>query len=228
VAVALLGLVLGAAPTGAALAAPGHALAAAVPARAADGPSVRHLIYLHGRIVQAEQSRRPVHPRFGPYELDAILETLREAGFEVTGEVRPKAATVSESADRVVRQVRALLVAGVPADHVSVVGASMGAGIALLASVRLQEPGVRFSLLGLCLSKSTRALEAEEGRGPRGRILSIREGSDDFTEPCPAWEGDEASLTVREIRLQTGLAHGFLYRPLPQWVKPVVEWSSAP
>lgn len=25
----------------------------------------------------------------------------------------------------------------------------------------------------------------------------------------------------------TGLAHGFLYRPLPEWVDPVVEWALA-
>ena len=38
---------------------------------AVSGPApaapTRHLIYLHGRIVQEEQSVRPVSPRFGTY-----------------------------------------------------------------------------------------------------------------------------------------------------------------
>jgi hypothetical protein len=33
------------------------------------------------------------------------------------------------------------------------------------------------------------------------------------------------ALDVREIALETGLHHGFLYRPLPEWIEPVVEWS---
>jgi hypothetical protein len=32
---------------------------------------------------------------------------------------------------------------------------------------------------------------------------------------------------VREIVLRTGLGHGFIYRPLPEWVNPAVEWITA-
>jgi pimeloyl-ACP methyl ester carboxylesterase len=116
----------------------------------------------------------------------------------------------------------------VPPDHVTVVGASMGAGIALLAAARLQNAEVRFGLLGACLSGSVRRIAAEEGKRPSGRVLSIREGSDETTEPCEAWKSDPEpgpSLIVREIVLHTGLRHGFLYRPLPEWVDPIAEWA---
>lgn len=194
----------------------------------AEAPA-RHLIYLHGRIVQDQQNPRPEHPRFGPYELDKIRETFEDRGFVVSAEIRPKSASVSESADRVVEQVQGLLDSGVPADRITVVGGSMGAAIGLLASTRLGNPGLRFAVLGSCLSNSVLYLESEEGRGPSGHILSIREASDDFAGPCPPWEegaspGD--SLVVRELVLDTGLSHGFLYRPLPEWVEPVVEWAN--
>jgi hypothetical protein len=104
------------------------------PGGADDPAAPRHLIYLHGRILQEQQSARPRHPRFGYYEMGAILAAFRDRGFVVSGEVRPKSATVDDSADRVVAQVRRLLDSGVPADHVTVVGGSMGAGIALVAS----------------------------------------------------------------------------------------------
>jgi len=193
--------------------------------RADETAPPRHLIYLHGRIVQEGQSARPRHPRFGYYEMESILAALRDRGFVVTGEMRPKAASVGESADRLVAQVRGLLGSGVPADHVTVVGASMGAGIALVASARLQNRELRFAVLGACLSANVRAILGSEGQGPTGHVLSIREASDDSTEPCPAFNESGPSLEAREILLRTGLAHGFLYRPLPEWVGPVVDWA---
>jgi pimeloyl-ACP methyl ester carboxylesterase len=192
-------------------------------------PATRHLIYLHGRIVQEQQDARPRHPRFGYYELQAILAAFRDRGFVVTGEIRPKTASVGESADQVVIRVRRLLDAGVPGERVTVVGASMGAGIALVASTRLRRTDVRFAVLGACLSRNVDAIAKAEGGRPVGHVLSIREASDDATEPCPAWSQPDSSssLEVREILLHTGLAHGFLYRPLPEWVGPVAKWALA-
>lgn len=207
----------------------GLLLACSIATAVDDAPPARHIIYLHGRIVQEAQSARPRHPEYGYYELEQILRALRDRGFVVSGEIRPKTASVSESADRLVGQVRRLLESGVPAGNVTVVGGSMGASIALLASVRLQNPDVRFCTLGACLSENVRALISEERKGPSGHLLAIREASDGLTTPCPPWKNDVgpgAQLVAREIVLQTGLGHGFLYRPLPEWVNPVVEWGN--
>jgi pimeloyl-ACP methyl ester carboxylesterase len=196
----------------------------------AEAAEVRKLIYLHGRIVQDQQSARPKHPEWGYYELEAILATFRERGFDVTGEIRPKANSVSQSADHVVAQVKALLAGGTPASRITVVGGSMGAAIALVASVRLQNPELRYAVLGPCMSRSVPALLAEHGRKPTGRILAFRETSDELSEPCEAWsekaEATDAPLSVREIVIDTGQHHGFLYRPLPQWVEPVVAFAN--
>ena len=195
---------------------------------AAEAPRPRHLIYLHGRIVQEQQSARPKHPQHGYYELDKILGTFRDRGFVVSGELRPKSASVVDSADQLVAQIKKLIASGVPADHITVVGASMGGGIALLASARLQNPDVRFCILGACVSEGVARLVAHEGKRPAGRILAVRESSDETTGQCPPWQDDPAAdstLVVREILLDTGLHHGFLYRPLAEWVNPVVEWA---
>lgn len=194
----------------------------------ADPHSQLHLIYLHGRIVQEQQISRPKHPRFGYYELEAILDAFRQRGFSVVGGIRPKSATVSESADVVVEQVRGLLKSGARADQITIVGASMGAGIALLASAKLQNPDLRFSLLGACLSENVKQLMADEGKGPKGHLLSIREASDESTAGCAPWRADPSTgkgLDAREIVIDTGLSHGFLYRPLPDWVDPVEGWA---
>jgi hypothetical protein len=198
-------------------------------ADASEAP--RHVIYLHGRIVQEQQSARPHHPEFGYYELEKILEAFRSRGFDVSGEMRPKAASVGESVDRVVEQVRRLLDSGVPPERIAVVGASMGGGIAVLASARLQNPKLRFCVLGVCFSQVEENAVRDNGLRPAGRILVIREASDELTKPCAPWkaEGESQSrIVVRETVVNTGLRHGFLYRPLPEWLEPVVEWIEAP
>ncbi|HET7618526.1 MAG TPA: hypothetical protein VFK20_08450 [Vicinamibacterales bacterium] len=199
-------------------------LAAAFPAQPVN--AVRpHVIYLHGRIVQTYQQRRPRNAEFGYYELDAILEAFRREGFDTVGDVRPKDATVSAAADHVVEQVERLLASGVKPADITIVGASMGGGIALQASARLQNPQLRFAVLGVCLSSNVRALVSQEGQGPAGHILAIREASDEYTKDCGPWHNEpDSALAAREIVLHTGLRHGFLYRPLDAWVQPVLAW----
>ena len=180
-------------------------------------PPERHVIYLHGRIVQDQQVARPQHPEHGYYELDAIRAAFRERGFVVHSEIRPKGSSVGDGADRVVSQVRELLASGVPADRITVVGASMGAAIGLHTAARLQNRDVRFVLLGPCLSRNFPAVAKEEGKDPAGRILVIRDRSD--VPDCAPFDGN-ATETV----IDTGLRHGFLYRPLPEWLEPAAAW----
>jgi len=187
-----------------------------------------HLFYLHGRIVQEQQSLRPQHPDWGVYELEQIWSALRDRGFILHAEIRPKEASVRDYADRVVREVRQLLSSGVPPERITIVGASMGASITFLTSIRLQNPDLRFVALGACLSENVRALRDEEGQAPAGHLLVIRESSDELSEPCPAWDPmnmGAKTLDAREMVVHTGLHHGFLFRPLPEWVEPTVAFA---
>lgn len=205
-------------------------LAAAASAAGAADDGSYHLIYLHGRIIQEQQSRRPQHPQWGYYELDAILKTFRERGFTVTSEIRPKGATLDQSADHVVEQVRTLRASGVPLERITIVGGSMGGAIALRAAVRLQEKELRVAVLGACLSQTVPLLVEEYARAPAGRILTVRDTSDETSEPCPAWKDDPArypALHAREVVISTGRSHGFLFRPLREWVDPTLEWARA-
>ena len=198
-------------------------------AASADDKDKPHLLYLHGRIVQEQQDRRPKHAQFGYYELDQIIDTFQKRGFVVSSELRPKGQTIAAAAGQVIDEVHGLIASGVPARRITVLGASMGSTIALVASLKLRNAELNFAVLGTCLALNVPLLVAEHGHGPIGHLLAIREKSDESVEPCPAWTDDLSTrkrLVVREIVLDTGLRHGFLYRPLPEWVDPVVEWSS--
>lgn len=190
----------------------------------------RHLIYLHGRIVQDQQSMCPRHEEYGIYQMAEIIAALRERGFVVDAEIRPRGTSVSDGADRAVAQVRRLLDSGVPADRITVLGASMGAAIALRAAVRLRNSQVRFALLGPCLSANVVGVAEEEGAVPAGPLLVVRDESDIPSTDCAAWATHarrHGSLRAREVIINTGFGHGFLYRPLAEWLDPVTAWATA-
>jgi alpha-beta hydrolase superfamily lysophospholipase len=201
----------------------------AAPAMPVGPPPPHHLFYLHGRIVQEQQSSKAVHPAFGVYDLDAIVAAFRTRGFTVHAAIRPKRESIDEAAARTVDEIRALLDSGVEVERIALVGASMGAAIGLEVAERLALPGLRVALLGACLSAHVEALRASGGRGPSGRLLAIREASDESTAGCASWpeSANGTALTARELTVDTGLRHGFLYRPLPVWVDPVVAWLGA-
>jgi len=181
-----------------------------------------YLFYLHGRIVE-DQGSAAKHPEFGRYEYAAIVRQFKDSGFVVLSEMRRPNTDVSVYADSVARQVRRLLGEGVPATHIAVVGASKGAGIAMLVSTRVTAP-VRYVLLANCNEYALKNL------APRlnGDVLSIYEESDSLGRSCTTIFAQSPGLVRSgEIRLQTGLKHGFIYRPLAAWVGPAVGWAKS-
>ncbi len=185
-------------------------------------PGARYLIYLHGAIVETE-GVRPTHRRFGVYEYQKVLEVFAGRGFVVISEARPAGTDGKVYADRVVDQVREILVAGVPPDHVTVVGFSKGGGIAIAASSKLANDDVNFVFLAAC----NPWLDSHPEIVARGRLLSIRESSDNLVGSCDGFFGRSPSPHDHvEIVLELGGGHGAFYRPRPEWVEPVVEWAS--
>lgn len=188
---------------------------------AAPDPAATWLFYLHGRIVQ-EQGRQAVSPDYGPYLYDQILARLAATGVTVVSEARPRGTEPEAYADRVASQVRALIAAGVPAARITVVGASMGAWLTLLVSHRLDLPGIGYVAMAGCGPESDRGFEG----GLHGDVLSIYEAGDTLGQSCGALLARSPEIGRHaEIRLDTGLRHGFLYRPLAEWVDPAIAWA---
>jgi hypothetical protein len=188
---------------------------------AAD-PKARWMIYLHGRIVEL-QGKQAVHPEFGPYAFEAIVNTLAGRGFEVVAQVR-RESTSFEYSTRVAGQVRKLKAAGVPPEHITVIGFSKGGALARRASAELGDPAVGFVILAACPKK-------EEGLEPwvpqmAGRMLSLYDASDELVGSCgpafrkaPAVKGSETVLAL-------GKRHGTFFEPRPEWVDPVVAFAN--
>ncbi|MFL6739359.1 MAG: alpha/beta hydrolase [Sphingomicrobium sp.] len=193
---------------------------AAAPSATTQGP--RYLYYLHGKIIE-DLGPAGVSPRFGAYDYPGIIQAFERAGLTVVSEVRPKDTDPSAYADKVVAEVRDRLDGGVPAADITIVGASKGAVIAMLVSSRLRVDGVHYVFLANCNDWMERTF------APRftGDVLSIYEASDDIGQSCrPIAERSPAIGRFDEIRLETGLGHGVVYRPLPEWVDPATTWAT--
>jgi dienelactone hydrolase len=122
-------------------------------------------------------------------------------------------------------QVRQLLAAGVPAERISVVGFSKGGAIATVASALLKDPRVTFVFLGACGDW----VKGRDDLDVRGRILSIYEASDELGTSCePLFAQASEPGEHREIRIDTGAAHGAFFRPRSEWLAPLFRWVGRP
>lgn len=181
-----------------------------------------YLFYLHGGIVQ-EKGANAVSPNFGKYEYYAILDTLKNEGFNIISEVRPKGTEEKEYAKKVKSQIDTLLSLGVADKNIIIVGASQGAYIALEASVLNDCPNIRFVLMGLCSEYAVKYfLPFQENI--TGNFLSIYESSDSKRSCLTIFQELRNGSRFKEIKLEMGNSHAFLYKPFKEWVKPLANW----
>jgi len=179
-----------------------------------------YLFYLHGRIIE-EKGIRPTHERFGVYEYQAILDTLSGRGFVVISEPRPKGTDVRKYAAKVAQQISELLDSGLSPKHITVAGASKGALIAMLVSTIMKSKDVGFALMGGCEDSRLDEFNIDLW----GNVLSIYESSDSLAGTCDKFFERATGVQRRkEIKLDTGLGHGFLYKPFNDWIDPILEW----
>ena len=180
----------------------------------------RYLFYISGYIVEAGNTR-PTSPKFGVYEYEKILDTFKLRGFVVISEARKQSPEIEPYAAKVAGQVKQLLTTGVPPQNITVVGASQGSWIAMLASTYLENRKLNFVVIGAC--------SADEGLlklvNLHGNVLFISERTD-LPGSCERFRADATGLgESKQVETNTGQRHGFLYRPMKEWVEPTVAWA---
>ena len=186
-------------------------------------PATTYVFYSHGLIVEGDDPE-PVHPSFGKYEFPAIRQTLADAGFNLISHHRPANTDPQEHAIQLATEVRALLAAGVPANHITLLGFSRGGQITILASGGLADTPVNTILMASC---SEYGLEEMPNLKVSGAFLSIYETSDRLGS-CATLANRSSDLTsFDELAITTGLSHGAFYTPINEWTSPVIKWIKA-
>jgi len=185
-------------------------------------PDANYVFYLHGMIVQ-QQGANAVSEQYGPYEYNKIVKALAELNDHVISEVRKKDAQIEGYGQLLADQAKDLINAGVPPENISIVGASLGAYMAVEAAIKLKNQNVKIALLGMC---SDYGLDyfAKRNEELCGNFLSIYETSDGPGSCAPLLDDNTCKAGFREISLNMGNGHGFLYKPYPEWMRPLQQW----
>jgi len=183
-----------------------------------------YLFFLHNRFTE-EMPLQAAHPEYGKSQYSEIIAAFNSAGFKVLSEKRPIGTDITVDAKKIIIQIDSLLQLGVPANHITVVGISKGGYIAQMTSTLLANPDVNFVFIG---SYRNQDLTKMPDIDFCGNILNIYEKSDEFGVSAIARK-ESSKLKVKrfkEIELNTGLKHGFLFRPLKEWIVPVTMWAN--
>ena len=179
--------------------------------------SVRYCFFLHNYYVETQGPN-------GACKYYDILQAFANSGFKVISEVRSGDIVSSEYAKKIVDQVKRLLDAGVPPEHISIAGHSKGGVIALCVASHLGNPKIGYIIMAGC---DIKALESEypDFTRLRGNFLSIYASSDSIASSC----NDIFSKTIigrsnKEIKLESDKGHKLFFQPEDIWIEPVMAW----
>lgn len=180
----------------------------------------QHLFYYHGKIVE-DQGASAHNPKFGSYEYYKILAALKNENIVLHAELRNKNTDITTYAKQQAAHISDLIQAGLPASHITLIGASKGARIVIAIQEILQDSSIRSVLLAgmfpSVMTDSTVELY--------GSVLSIYDQSDTLvTDPKPLVERSKKLTKFKEIIINKNLAHGLLFKPYPEWITPALQW----
>ena len=157
-------------------------------------------------------------------EYEKILASFKREGFIVLSEKRQPQTNVVKYAKKVVGQIDSLISKGVSPNHITVIGTSKGGYIAQFVSTFARNPNLNFIFIG-----SFQDLDVKEIPNIHfcGNILTIYEKSDAFgVSAIKRKESSKFKINhFKEIELNTGLKHGFLYIASDEWLKPSKMWA---
>lgn len=184
----------------------------------------RYIFFFHNKFVE-ENDLNAVHPEYGRAEYNEILESYRKDGFIVFSEKRKKNTNSAKYAEKISKQIKKLIKSGVPPNHITVIGTSQGGYIAQYVSTYLSNPDVNFVFIG-CF----RDIDIQEIPDINfcGNILTIYEKSDIYgVSAIKRKETSKCKIDhFKEIELNTGLKHGFLFKAADNWITPSKKWAN--
>lgn len=157
-------------------------------------------------------------------EYAKILHSFRKDGFVVFSEKREPKTNGIKYAEKIKVQIDSLISKGVKPNHITVIGTSKGGYIAQFVSTLSKNPNLNFVFIG---SFQNTDIEEFPTINFCGNILTIYEKSDIFGVTAVKRK-ETSKLKInqfKEIELNTGLKHGFLYIASDEWLKPCKMWA---
>ena len=182
-----------------------------------------YLFFLHLRFLETH-SLEDVHPTYGKAEYMEIIQAFEKEGLIVISEKRQGDVNGRAYAQKVVQQIDSLLLTGVAPNKITVVGTSKGGYIAQYVSSQAKNLALNFVFIGSYKESDSREIPEINFCG---NILTIYEKTDEFGVSA-ARRKETTKLKInhfKEVELNTGLGHGFLFKALKEWIEPSVKWA---
>lgn len=183
----------------------------------------QYIFFLHNKFME-EHARDEAHPKYGIVEYEKILHELKDSNSIVLFEKRKPNTDPAVYALKIKKQIDRLIKKGIKAENIAVVGTSQGGYIAQYISYYQKNPLLKFVFIGASFKDDS--LEKDPDFRLYGKILSITEKSDDGHVPLSQEQRFIRSdiKDFKEIELNTGLNHGFLFKALDEWIVPTKGW----
>ena len=183
-----------------------------------------YVFFIHNKFLE-ENPSGTLEKKYGiKAEYNEIVESFKKDNFIVISEKRKSKTNGIEYAKKIVAQIDSLTQKGVEPKHITIIGTSKGGYIAQFVSTYAKNPKLNFVFIG---SFQESDLEEIPEINFCGNILTIYEKSDIYG--VSAIKRKELSnLPInhfKEIELNTGLKHGFLYIASKEWIEPSKMWA---
>lgn len=183
----------------------------------------RFIFFLHNRFLE-EHRLDELHPEFGRAEYKGILEEFEKSGLKVISEKRNGNVNAREYAIGIVDKIDSLINSGTEPERITIVGTSKGGYIAQYVSTLANNPELNFVFVA---SYRTSDLVNIPEINFCGNILTIYEKTDPYGVSAVDRKENSACRIqyFKEIELNTGMGHGFLFKPLKEWMRPTIKWA---
>ncbi len=184
----------------------------------------RFVFFLHNRFLETHELNE-IHPEFGRTEYKEILAKFENSGLKVISEKRNGNVNAREYAIGVVNQIDSLIQDGIKPNKITVVGTSKGGYIAQYVSTLANNPDLNFVFIASFRNSDIQNIPEINYCG---NILTIYEKSDPFGVSAVERKNNSTCQikNFKEIELNTEMGHGFLFKPLKEWIEPTIKWAS--
>ena len=184
----------------------------------------KFIFFLHNRFLE-EHDLNELHPEYGRTEYLEIINEFKKSGFEIISEKRNGNVNAREYAGRIVIQIDSLIKIGTEPKNITIVGTSKGGYIAQYVSTLANNPDLNFVFIASFRNEDILSIPEINYCG---NILTIYEKSDPFGVSAKVRvENSTCDIKhFKEIELNTGMNHGFLFKPLNEWIEPTIKWAN--
>ena len=184
----------------------------------------RFIFFLHNRFIETHELNE-LHPEFGRTEYKEIVSEFEKSGFKVISKKRNGNVNARDYAVGIESQIDSLIKTGIESQKITVVGTSKGGYIAQYVSTLANNQNLNFVFIANFRNNDIQNIPEINYCG---NILTIYEKSDYFG--VSALERKKTSTCeikhFREIELNTKMGHGFLFKPLKEWIEPTIKWAN--